>query len=38
MGRSLARDASDEQILGVVDEWVELLAQERYEAALDLGS
>ena len=33
---SLGREASDEQTLGVVDEWVELLAHERYEAAFDL--
>jgi hypothetical protein len=36
MGRSLAQEATDEQILGLVEEWVELLAKERYEDAFDL--
>ena len=36
MARSLAQDASDQQILGLVEEWVELLAKERYQDAFDL--
>ena len=33
---SLPRDASDANILALVDDWVELLAEERYGEALEL--
>ena len=36
MARSLVQEPTDEQILGLIEEWVELLARDRYEDAFGL--